>query len=71
MSGMSPTPGTCERMLVMSSRNRPPMTMVFGVKDKAMLERVKPGRELPHVPGWYARALGVNAAFLSDEAGHA
>ena len=25
------------------------------------LERVRPGRELPHVPGWYARALGMNA----------
>ncbi len=25
------------------SLDMPPMTMVFGVKDKAMLERVKPG----------------------------
>jgi len=25
------------------------------------LERVRPGRELPHVPGWTARALGMNA----------
>jgi sterol desaturase/sphingolipid hydroxylase (fatty acid hydroxylase superfamily) len=25
------------------------------------LERVRPGRPLPNVPGWYARALAVNA----------
>ncbi|MFO0669791.1 MAG: sterol desaturase family protein [Polyangiaceae bacterium] len=25
-----------------------------------VLERVRPGRELPRVPGWYARALAVN-----------
>jgi len=24
------------------------------------LERIRPGRELPHVSGWYVRALGVN-----------
>lgn len=27
-----------------------------------MLERLAPGRELPHAPGWYARAILINAA---------
>ena len=27
-----------------------------------LLERLAPGRELPHAPGWYARAILINAA---------
>src|SRR5262245_61451645 len=26
-----------------------------------VLERLAPGRELPHAPGWYARAVLINA----------
>src|SRR5215471_6375416 len=26
------------------------------------LERLRPGRELPHAPGWYARAILINLA---------
>ncbi|MFY9685437.1 MAG: sterol desaturase family protein, partial [Pseudolabrys sp.] len=27
-----------------------------------LLERLAPGRELPHAPGWYGRAILINAA---------
>jgi sterol desaturase/sphingolipid hydroxylase (fatty acid hydroxylase superfamily) len=27
-----------------------------------LLERLAPGRELPHAPGWYGRAVLINAA---------
>lgn len=30
-----------------------------------VLERVRPGRELPHVPGWYVRALALNGVQLA------
>ena len=27
-----------------------------------LVERLTPGRELPHAPGWYARAVLINGA---------
>ncbi|MGB9061870.1 MAG: hypothetical protein WCC80_00460 [Pseudolabrys sp.] len=27
-----------------------------------VLERIAPGRELPHAPGWYGRAILINLA---------
>jgi hypothetical protein len=35
------------------------LTIVLAAAAFLILERVRPGRELPNAPGWYARALVV------------
>lgn len=41
-------------------------TLLTGLSTLAffVLERVRPGRELPHVAGWYGRAIGINLVQL-------
>jgi sterol desaturase/sphingolipid hydroxylase (fatty acid hydroxylase superfamily) len=42
----------------------PTLLTVASTAAFLVLERVYPGRPLPHSPGWYARALAVNLAQL-------
>jgi len=34
-----------------------------------VLERVRPGRDLPHVQGWYSRAISINLVQLAITVG--
>jgi sterol desaturase/sphingolipid hydroxylase (fatty acid hydroxylase superfamily) len=38
----------------------PTLAMMFVAAAFLALERIAPGRELPHAPGWYGRAILIN-----------
>jgi sterol desaturase/sphingolipid hydroxylase (fatty acid hydroxylase superfamily) len=40
----------------------PTICTIIAAAAFLMLERLAPGRELPHAPGWYARAILINVA---------
>ena len=43
----------------------PTLLIIISAIIFLILERVKPGRELPNAPGWYGRALLVNAGQIA------
>ena len=38
----------------------PTIMTIFATAIFLLLERVRPGRDLPHSPGWYVRSLSIN-----------